>query len=108
MLMLDGYHVVVIHVQGNLILRGIEDNISKSNIDTKVKIDCVFNGLSQGRNLFLIINCIDSKKQHKATNYNIHFHTKHDNIRNIALNFDRYISDKDCGTISTIEKNEKN
>ena len=46
MLMLDGYHVVVIHVQGNLILRGIEDNISKSNIDTKVKIYSVFTGLS--------------------------------------------------------------
>ena len=51
-----------------------------------------------------IIYSIDSKKQHEATNHDINVHINQNAIINIDLNICKYISDKDYGAISTVEK----
>ena len=47
-LLLDGYHVSVQHVNGNWIIRVIEDKISEISIITEVKINSVLTLISEG------------------------------------------------------------
>ena len=44
-----------------------------------------------------IINCIDSRKQHKSTNTDIYVHIKHNYISRISFKIGKDISDTDYG-----------
>ena len=55
-----------------------------------------------------IIHCIDSIKQHQATDTEVNVNIKQNAIRNIALNIGKNISDNDYRAISAIDKNAEN
>ena len=54
-----------------------------------------------------IIHCMHSIKQHEATSTDINIYIKYNDIRNIALNIGKEISDNHSRAISTIEKNSE-
>ena len=107
MLLLDRYHVAVMNVQGNWIIHLTENNIITIKIGKKVNINSVFMAHHRVVEKLANIFCIDSKKTHKATNYDINVHIEQSDIKNMYLNIGRDVSDKDYGSIYTIENKIK-
>ena len=69
--------------------------------------NCVYWPILGSYNNWQIIHCIESRKQHESEDTDINVHIKKNDIRDIALNILKDISDNNYGEVSTIDKIQK-